>query len=77
PRYQHKISAQSSGYWLLGTSGLLAGMVLLGGYTRLSGAGLSMTNWKFQGSLPPNTPEAWEHEFLRYQEFPEYQRIHK
>ncbi|EER15165.1 cytochrome c oxidase assembly protein cox15, putative, partial [Perkinsus marinus ATCC 50983] len=54
-----------------------AGMVLVGGYTRLSGAGLSMTNWKFQGSLPPNTPEAWEHEFLRYQEFPEYQRIHK
>ncbi|KAF4753992.1 Cytochrome c oxidase assembly protein cox15 [Perkinsus olseni] len=65
------------GYWLLGTSGLLAGMVLVGGYTRLSGAGLSMTNWKFQGSLPPNTPEAWEHEFLRYQEFPEYKRIHK
>lgn len=64
------------GTWLTGATGLLGGMILVGGYTRLSGSGLSMTSWKFQGSLlPPNT-KAWEDQFARYKEFPEYQRMY-
>ena len=55
---------------------MLGGMILVGGYTRLSGSGLSMTSWKFQGTwLPPNR-EAWEREFERYKQFPEYQRLY-
>ena len=45
------------GYWLLGMGGLVAGMVTVGGVTRLTRSGLSMTDWKLQGSLPPMTLE--------------------
>jgi cytochrome c oxidase assembly protein subunit 15 len=51
-------------------------MILVGGYTRLSGSGLSMTSWKFQGAWLPRSTEAWETEFERYKQFPEYQRLY-
>ena len=52
-------------------------MVLVGGYTRLSKSGLSMTSWKLQGSMPPRTQEQWEEEFKRYQEYPEYKVLNQ
>ena len=60
--------------WLFGVSSLVAGMVLVGGITRLTKSGLSMTDWKVQGRLPPRTLEAWEKEFARYKTFPEWQQ---
>ncbi|CAM9506943.1 unnamed protein product [Chrysoparadoxa australica] len=60
--------------WLLGTSGAVAVMVTVGGVTRLTKSGLSMTDWKLQGSLPPSNQEEWEAEFERYKSFPEYQQ---
>ncbi|KAJ8599588.1 hypothetical protein CTAYLR_004702 [Chrysophaeum taylorii] len=62
------------GYWLLGCGGLVAGMVSVGGLTRLTRSGLSMTDWKLQGSLPPATKEDWEAEFERYKQFPEWEQ---
>ena len=47
------------GYWLLGMSGLVAGMVSIGGITRLTKSGLSMTDWKLQGTMPPTNLEEW------------------
>ena len=67
---EHKAVA----YWLLGMGGLVAGMVTIGGITRLTRSGLSMTDWKLQGSLPPMTKEDWEKEFERYKQFPEWQQ---
>ena len=64
------------GTWLTGATGLLGGMILVGGYTRLSGSGLSMTSWKFHGTWLPRTTEAWQTEFDRYKQFPEYQRLY-
>eukprot|EP00962_Isochrysis_galbana_P057763 scaffold30269_cov93-Isochrysis_galbana.AAC.2 len=61
------------GWWLLGCSGAVFGMVVLGGVTRLTRSGLSMTDWRPQGSWPPSTPEEWEKEFGKYKQFPEYQ----
>eukprot|EP01041_Mallomonas_annulata_P003520 gene3521-7005_t len=61
-------------YWLLGMSGLVAGMVTVGGVTRLTKSGLSMTDWKLQGSLPPITAAEWNAEFERYKLFPEWQQ---
>jgi heme a synthase len=61
-------------YWLLGTGALVAGMVTVGGITRLTKSGLSMTDWRIQGSLPPMTDAEWAAEFARYQQFPEYQQ---
>jgi heme A synthase len=49
-------------------------MVVLGGVTRLTRSGLSMTDWKFAGGLPPLTVEQWQMEFLKYQNSPEYKR---
>lgn len=60
--------------WILGTSGLVAGMVHIGGVTRLTKSGLSMTDWKPLGSLPPMTLEEWTTEFDRYKQFPEWQQ---
>ena len=48
-------------------------MVLLGGVTRLTGSGLSITEWKLvHGTLPPLNAQAWQEEFAAYQESPEY-----
>ena len=35
------------GTWLFSIAGMCFGMIVIGGYTRLSGSGLSMTSWKF------------------------------
>ena len=59
------------GYWLLGCGGMVAGMVVVGGITRLTRSGLSMTDWRLQGSLPPITRAEWEVEFARWQQSPE------
>lgn len=61
------------GYWLLGCSGTVAGAVALGGLTRLTKSGLSMTDWHLvRGMKPPRTEEEWLAEFKRYQDFPEF-----
>jgi len=61
------------GYWLLGCSGSVAGAVVLGGVTRLTKSGLSMTDWHLiKGMRPPRSEEEWLKEFARYQAFPEF-----
>ena len=66
--------ARSVGYWLLGMSGLVAGMVSIGGITRLTKSGLSMTDWKLQGTMPPTNADEWMKEFTRYKQYPEWQQ---
>jgi len=61
-------------WWLYGCCGMVFGMVALGGITRLTGSGLSMVEWKPTGIMPPTTAEAWEEEFRKYKQFPEYQK---
>ena len=55
-------------------SSLVAGMVTVGGITRLTRSGLSMTDWKLQGSLPPMSEDQWQTEFDRYKNFPEWKQ---
>lgn len=55
---------------------MILGMVVLGGLTRLTGAGLSIVEWKpIVGILPPLTPNEWLLEFSKYQQSPEFQKI--
>ena len=62
--------------WLLVVCAMVFAMVVLGGVTRLTGSGLSMTDWKpVTGFLPPISDQAWEDEFERYQSSPEFQKI--
>ncbi|KAI2499064.1 Cytochrome oxidase assembly protein [Fragilaria crotonensis] len=62
------------GKWLLGTGGMVVGMIHVGGLTRLTSSGLSMTDWSVTGSLPPMNEEAWLAEFDRYKQYPEWQQ---
>lgn len=62
--------------WLFSSAFLCFGMIVIGGYTRLSGAGLSMTDWRFAGERWPGSDEAWCEEFKRYQLTPEYKAVH-
>lgn len=64
--------------WLVIMALLVFSMIVLGGVTRLTNSGLSMTDWKpVTGWLPPLSQEAWQAEFDRYKAFPEYQKINK
>ncbi|HEX4077364.1 MAG TPA: COX15/CtaA family protein [Rhizomicrobium sp.] len=61
------------GWWLFGVALLVAAMVTLGGLTRLTGSGLSITEWNpVTGVVPPLTEQAWQAEFSNYQKIPQY-----
>ncbi|CAI5744450.1 unnamed protein product [Peronospora destructor] len=61
-------------YWIFGTAALVGSTIAVGGATRLTRSGLSMVQWKPQGSLPPTTREEWEEQFEIYKQFPEYKQ---
>jgi len=63
-----------TGKWIMGTAGMVVGMIHVGGVTRMTQSGLSMTDWSPLGGLPPITQQEWEMEFQRYKEFPEWQQ---
>lgn len=66
-------SSKAVGYWLIGSAGLVFGIVVLGGLTRLTESGLSITEWKpVTGTLPPMSAEDWEENFSKYRNSPEY-----
>ena len=59
--------------WLAATALLVVVMVLVGGATRLTDSGLSITEWKpIVGALPPLSQGDWQAEFLAYQQTPQY-----
>lgn len=50
-------------------------MVVLGGVTRLTESGLSITEWKpLVGVIPPLSDADWNEEFEKYKQFPEYKK---
>lgn len=62
--------------WLLSGCILLFIMVVVGGITRLTNSGLSMTDWHLvTDTFPPASEEAWSNAFEEYKKFPEYQKI--
>ena len=69
----HNIYAPA-GKWVLGTAFSVVSMIHIGGVTRLTQSGLSMTTWSPLGTLPPITREEWDAEFSRYKTFPEWQQ---
>ena len=59
--------------WLWTVAALIVLMVMVGGITRLTESGLSITSWKpISGTLPPLTEAAWQAEFDAYKRIPEY-----
>ena len=64
--------------WLLSVAFLVFLMVVVGGITRLTESGLSITEWRpVTGALPPLSQADWEHAFRLYQATPEYQQINR
>lgn len=63
--------------WLFICTILVAAMIVLGGATRLTNSGLSITEWApIRGALPPLSHEAWLSEFAKYQKIPEFAAEH-
>merc|ERR1719414_2394118 len=60
------------GWWMAGCAGMCVGAVILGGVTRLTESGLSMTDWSLMGRPPPSSAEEWQVEFDKYKESPEF-----
>ena len=59
--------------WLFVVAALIAGMVTIGGLTRLTGSGLSITEWKpVTGVVPPLSDGTWQAEFAKYQRIPQF-----
>jgi cytochrome c oxidase assembly protein subunit 15 len=59
--------------WLITGCVLIACMVAIGGITRLTGSGLSITEWKpIMGALPPLDEAQWQEAFEKYKRIPEY-----
>lgn len=64
--------------WLLAVAVLVLAMVVVGGATRLTDSGLSITEWKpVTGAIPPMGEEGWRSEFARYQRIPQYQQVNR
>ena len=64
--------------WLLTLCGLIFVMVIVGGITRLTESGLSITEWKpISGAIPPLTEADWQRELELYRQIPEYQQINR
>ena len=62
--------------WLLAVAALVFCMVVVGGITRLTESGLSITQWKpITGAIPPITHDQWMEAFRLYQQIPEYQQL--
>ena len=62
--------------WLFCVAALVFAMGVVGGITRLTGSGLSITEWKpIMGAIPPMNEADWNAAFAQYREIPQYQHV--
>lgn len=73
PGYERQIAV-----WLLICCAILFALLVLGGVTRLTGSGLSITDWRpVTGAVPPMSEQAWQQEFDLYRASPEYRVVNR
>jgi len=64
--------------WLYAVAALIFLTLIVGGATRLTESGLSITEWKpVTGVLPPMSEAQWQSEFGKYQEIPQYRELNR
>lgn len=64
--------------WLFALAALVFAMVVVGGATRMTGSGLSITEWRpVTGAIPPLNAEQWTAEFEKYRQIPQYRLLNK
>jgi len=62
--------------WLFGFAFVVAFLIIFGGFVRLTRSGLSIVEWNpISGVVPPIGQQAWEDEFAKYQQTPEFEQI--
>lgn len=63
-------------YWLFSLCALIIFIIIIGGYTRLTGSGLSITEWRpVTGVILPMSDDVWIKEFDKYKQSPEFRHI--
>ena len=66
-------SQRAVGLWLMAMVVIILAMVIIGGLTRLTGSGLSITEWDpIMGAIPPLNDAQWAEAFAKYQRIPQY-----
>lgn len=64
--------------WLFAVAALVFAMIVVGGATRLTGSGLSITEWRpVTGAIPPLSDAAWQAEFAKYKTIPQYRELNQ
>ncbi len=64
--------------WLFAVSAFVFAMVVVGGATRLTGSGLSITEWQpILGAIPPLNEAAWQEAYEKYRHIPQYELVNK
>ncbi len=78
PRVEPIPTDRGVGIWLFVIAAMIGLMVVIGGLTRLTGSGLSITEWQpVTGIIPPPSDAAWQAEFEKYQGTPQYELINR
>jgi cytochrome c oxidase assembly protein subunit 15 len=64
--------------WLYVVAALMVVTLMIGGATRLTESGLSITEWKpVTGTVPPLSEQAWQDEFAKYRQIPQYRELNR
>ena len=74
--YSEDQSHHAISIWLMAVAGLIFVMVVIGGATRLTDSGLSITEWApIMGAIPPLSAGEWQIAFEKYKQIPEYSEV--
>ncbi|MBS0473150.1 MAG: COX15/CtaA family protein [Proteobacteria bacterium] len=66
-------SRRAVAIWLFAVAAIILGMIVVGGLTRLTGSGLSITQWDpIMGAIPPLNDAKWQDAFAKYRQIPQY-----
>ena len=75
-RFRSRDQSKAVAIWLFVCAAMVFAMVVIGGITRLTGSGLSITEWKpIMGALPPMTAADWAEAFDKYKAIPQYAQV--
>jgi cytochrome c oxidase assembly protein subunit 15 len=78
PEFAEARARRAVGLWLVVVALMIGAMVVIGGLTRLTGSGLSITEWDpILGAIPPLSTADWMDAFHKYQHIPQYIREHQ
>ena len=70
---ENKVLKKYISLWLISMFWIIAIMIVVGGLTRLTDSGLSITQWQlYSGIFPPMNENQWNHYFDLYKKIPEY-----